>query len=69
MLNDFLEEIQSGLKNTERRLFLASYFENMVQRGLNVNLPDSVLRKIPQAGAFEWFGFFFAFAGCFRRLA
>lgn len=68
MLNDFSEQIQAGLKNTERRLLLASYFENRVERGSNVNLTDSVLRKILQAGAFKWFGFFFAFIGGFRRL-
>lgn len=62
------EQIQAGLKNAERRLFLASYFENRVERGSNINLTNDVLRKILQAGAFKWFGFFFAFVGGFHRL-
>jgi len=68
VLNDFLEQIQAGLKNTQRMLFLASYLEDRVERGSNVNLIDSVLRKILQAGALKWFSFFFAFVGVFHRL-
>jgi len=42
--------------------------EDRVERGSNVNLIDSVLRKILQAGALKWFSFFFAFVGVFHRL-
>lgn len=68
MLNDVSEQIQTGLKNTERRVFLASYLDNRAERGSNVNLTNSVFRKILQAGAFKWLSFFFAFVEGFHRL-
>lgn len=40
-MDDLSEQIQDGLRNTERNLFLSSYFENRIERGSNVDFTNS----------------------------
>lgn len=40
-VDDLSEQIQDGLRNTERNLFLSSYFENRIERGSNVDFTNS----------------------------
>lgn len=40
-MDDLSEQIQAGLKNTEKNPFLSSYFENRIERGSNIDFTDS----------------------------
>lgn len=41
MVDDLSEQIQAGLKNTEKNLFPSSYFENRIERGSNIDFTNS----------------------------